>query len=418
MVVAIQPQSLTSINHTTTLQLPFIPELNTYYDRVCHFGAGLACTRVEPDGIGFIQEIYHQNLSIQPVKVTEIISKLFALHGIEANLSDAGLTTQRLIHQMGSLQDCQLFKIKGVRELIKKFGPTKEFTWGDAAALIRDQDETTKKCSFDNYSHVYINGKQLDANGVIRYLLGKRVFSAGLKLPCPNCLFKFWAPIDRLSSNQICEHCQHEFNVLPYLNSTNGRWHFRPSGLFAQDDDPKQGGDQKGAIPVIVTLQQMELTLDWGKVLYSTSLNFQKKGSGQFACESDFALVLPKSNLENKIEIAIAECKSRGGEISHEDVIKLGRLADALPENQFRVYIIFSKFTKFSPQELDIIATLNVRQTRTIVFTTEDLEALHPYETLLRTYNQPLRVRKLQDMAEITRMFILSNTDAGYPDIK
>ena len=413
MVVAIQPQSTNLTDHTTTLQLPFIPQLNTYYDRACHFGIGLACTRIEPDGIGFIQEIYDQNLSIAPVNVVELIGKLFASHGIKAELSDAGLTTQRLIHQMGGLQHCRLFKIRGVRKLIKQFGPTREFKWGDAVAFIRDVDEQTKKCSLDNYPHIYINGQKLDANGIMEAFLDKRVFSAGLKLSCPNCLLEFWAA-DRLPAPQSCEFCQHEFNILPFLKK-NGAWHFRPSGLFAKGNDPKKGGDQKGAIPTILTLQQLEHSLGWGEMPYCASMNFEKISSPQWKCESDFVAILPKPNNEGKTELVIGECKSEGGEITNEDIEKLSTLADSLPEDQFRVYIVLSKLTSFSQEELNRIAMLNEHSTRAILFTTKELEALHPYEPLLQEHKQPVWAGKLQNMANITRLLILKDTKFGYP---
>lgn len=416
MVIALQSPTINFVDNATTLQLPFIPQLNTYYNQVGHLGMGLNCTRIEPDGIGFIQELRHRNLSFRPIKVTEIVSELFAQNGIKASLSDAGLTTQRLIHQMGGLQQCRLFKIPGVRKLIKQFDPQKEFTWGSAATIIRDKNEQTEKCSFENYSHVNINGKKLNADAVMETFLNKRVFSAGLKLTCPNCLFGFWAS-NQLPAPQTCDHCQHTFNILPYLKK-HGAWHFRPSGLFAIGRDREKGGDQKGAIPTMLTLQQLEHVLGWGEILYSACTNFHKKDT-KFECESDFIIILPEPNLLGKIEIVIAECKSEGGEITEEDVKKLGTLADALPEEYFKVYIVFSKLTRFSEAELNIIAPLNTRDSdsKVIIFTTRDLEALHPYEELLREHRQTTFGSKLQDMANITEALILSNSNLGYPKI-
>ncbi len=413
MVIALQSSTINLTDATTTLQLPFIPQLNAYYNRAGHLGIGLDCTRIERDGIGFIQELHHRNLSFRPLKVTEIIKELFAQYGIEAYLSDAGLTTQRLIHQMGGLQQCRLFKIKGVRKLIKQFNPQKGFTWGDAVTIIRDKDEQTKKCSFDNYSHVHINPNKLSADSVMKAFLEKGIFSASLKLPCPNCLFDFWAS-NQLPAPQTCDYCQHTFNILPYLNNRSGAWRFRPSGLFASGNDRQKGGDQKGAIPTTLTLQQLEHALGWGEILYSACTNFHKK-STNFECESDFIIILPEPNPLGKIEIVMAECKSEGGEITEEDVKKLGILADALPEEHFKVYIVFSKLTRFSPAELKIIAKLNTRDSRVIIFTTRDLESLHPYQELLREHSQTTFGRKLQDMANITHSLILANRNTSYP---
>ncbi len=416
MVIAIQPQIAYSSDHASTLQLPFVPELNDYYDRAIHAGVGLACTRVEPDGVGFIKNIHYHDLSIHPVNIADLISQLFALSDVKATLSDAGLTTQRLIHQMGGLQQCRLFKIPGVRKLIRQLAPTKAFSWKTAVDYIRGEDQQTKKCSFDNYSHVYLNGKKLTPDAVMETFLERKLFSAGLQLSCPNCPFDFWAS-NNLPSPQTCEYCQHTFNILPYLKD-HGIWHFRPSGLFATGGDPKKGGDQKGAIPTILTLQQLEHALEWGKMPYCASINFRRTGVKKFACESDFVVVLPEPNAEGKIEIVLAECKAEGGEITAEDVEKLSFLADALPKEQFRIYILFSKLTRFSPEELDRIALINTNNIRAIIFSTPDLETLRPYETLLQKNKSMRFAGKLKDMAEITHSLILSDRQWGYPEQK
>lgn len=413
MVVAIQPSLDQLIDHTTTLQLPFVPELNPYYDRTCHFGVGLSCTRVEPDGIGFIKSVNYHSLSLQPINVTELLSNLFTLYGLQVTLSDAGLTTQRLIHQMGGLHQCRLFKIKGVRDLIKRFGPTKAFTWGDAVAVIRDQDEKNKKCSLDNYSHVYVNARKLNADAIMEFFLEKRIFSAGLELQCPNCLLKFWAA-DRLPHPQTCEYCLHTFNIQPFFKRS-GIWHYRPSGLFAKGDDPKKGGDQKGAIPTILTLQQLEHELGWGKMPYCASA--ECTGVKQWKCESDFIAILPNPNDEGKIELIIAECKSKQ-DITDEDVQKLGTLANSFPKDQFQVYIVFSKLTNFSPEELNRILSLNLLNIQCIILSTRELEELNIYNTLLKEHGQQTWSGKLHRMAQITETLILSDRIAGYPPNK
>lgn len=46
---------------------------------------------------------------------------------MKARPSPAGLVSARLIDQMGGLEGCRVFKIAGVRSLIKKYNACREF---------------------------------------------------------------------------------------------------------------------------------------------------------------------------------------------------------------------------------------------------------------------------------------------------
>jgi hypothetical protein len=413
MVVAIQPCLSQLIDHTTTLQLPFIPELNSYYDRACHSGVGLCCTRIEPDGIGFIECVRYHDLSFQPINTAELIHNLFAHYGMETAFSDAGLLTQRLIHQMGGLQGCRIFKFQGVRDLINKFTPFDSFTRGGATQVIFGSADSFKK-----HEDLYLEGEKVkDGGKIFKKLLQKNVFSVGLDLECPHCLLGFWTPCDRLDNSMACEHCGHVFNMLLQLQNSCD-WKFRPSSLFITRDK------QKGAVPVILTLQLLELELGWGEMPYCSSTIFRKKGRSPFEGESDFVIVLPKPNTEGKIEVILSECKSKGaenaedklegGKITDRDIEKLKTIAAALPTDQFCVYTIFSKLAPFSKEELDRISSLTPLGIRPIVFATQDLEALHPYAILRQKHNQARYTGRLKNMADITDYLILSDRQDGY----
>lgn len=414
MVVAIQPRLSQLIDHTTTLQLSFIPELNSYYDRACHSGVGLCCTRIEPDGIGFIECVRYHDLSFQPINTAELIHNLFAHYGMETAFSDAGLLTQRLIHQIGGLQCCRIFKFQGVRNLVDQFTPFDSFTWGGATKIIFGSKE-----SFEKHKDIYLEGGEVkNANELFKKLLQKNVFSVGLDLKCPECLLSFWTPCNRLNNTATCEKCGHNFNMLPHLHDSGG-WKFHPSSLFITRDK------QKGAIPVILTLQLLELELGWGEMPYCSSTIFRKKGLSPFEGESDFVIILPKPNAEGKVEVILSECKSKGaenaegklegGKITDKDIEKLKTIAAALPTDQFCVYVIFSKLAPFSKEELDRIASLIPLGIRPIVFATEDLEALHPYAILLQKHSQARYTGRLKNMADITDSLILSDRKDGYP---
>jgi hypothetical protein len=61
------------------------------------------------------------------------------------------------------------------------------------------------------------------------------------------------------------------------------------------------------------------------------------------------------------------------------------KVADALPETRFEVYILFSKLTPFTDGEIAAAKMLNDRyRKRVILLTADELEPWHMYERLKR----------------------------------
>ena len=104
----------------------------------------------------------------------------------------------RLIDQMGGLQGCRVFKICGVRSLIKKYSPAKSFERTEAVTMIGNNDPVSHHPRFDAYKSLYIEPRDkqdLKPEDAFLYLLKKGVFRAGLKLECPTCQLDFWVPL-------------------------------------------------------------------------------------------------------------------------------------------------------------------------------------------------------------------------------
>lgn len=170
----------------------------------------------------------------------------------------------RLIQQMGGIQGCSAFKITGVRRLIESHTPQQTFTRGHATKTIWGSGTANPLSSYDN---LYIErrplGSKLDSNSVFDYLLKQGVFRAGLRFDCPSCRLHCWTSIDDIPTDASCDYCGHRFNITPFLKN-RGDWVFRRSHLFGRDDH------QEGAIPVVLTLQQ--LATAFHNLLYTTSL--------------------------------------------------------------------------------------------------------------------------------------------------
>lgn len=352
-----------------TLKLPFLPELNDWYCRNALLGVDNF--RISRDNSTVIQELRDETLSVRPIKSIDIIKKIFSHAGIDAKESQPGLIAQRLIEQMGDIEDCRVFKITGVRKLISSHSPTDAVTYSEAIQTIRDCDPVSAIPSFDKFKGLYIqqrNTPELTPQDTWDYLLEKNVFRAGVEPVCPNCNLPFWLSLRDLNERVTCEYCGTNFNIAPQLRH-RGDFRFRKSGLFRRDNN------QEGAIPVALTLLQMSRLDRIDKSLFATALKLTSQPLG-IDCETD--LVALDSNNGIKPSIAIGECKTHD-EITQQDIDNLLKVKTALDSKGLETYLLFSKTTSFTPDEISRFKALVAQNVYPILFTDVELEPYDPY---------------------------------------
>jgi hypothetical protein len=347
LVVSVDPGIGLFGNERDTIETPFLPQLNEYYGRNVWFHYAQA--RAEPDSLGLICDATTHDISLNAMRVTELVGEIFKLASITATPSKPGLIGAQLIEQMGGLQRCRAFKIPGVRQLIEGYAPDQHFTWSAATQAIFDKDPKTGDSSLSRQTGLYIEGKHagagLTSDIVFKHLLAKQIFRPGLRLDCPRCQLEFWVPLDSLRTTISCDYCGNNFNVTPFLKD-RGDWAFRRSGLFGRRDN------QEGAVPVVLTLQQLATSIHHNDgFVYTTAMSLVSSNPSIRPCETDF-VALSRNPVDRKIDLAIGECKTRQ-EITADDVAKLKAVADAVPEHLFNPYIVLSKLAGFSPSEIE-----------------------------------------------------------------
>jgi hypothetical protein len=101
--------------------VPFIPEMNEYFGRQHYFDWNKA--RAERDGLGIITRLGTEHVTLFGMERFAFARQLFKTFGIRVEASQPGLICDQLIRQMGGIQGCRAFKIKGVRQLIQQFEP-------------------------------------------------------------------------------------------------------------------------------------------------------------------------------------------------------------------------------------------------------------------------------------------------------
>jgi hypothetical protein len=388
-----------------TFNTPFVPRLNEFYGR--NFYHDYDAARSQPgrlDGgtVAIITAISTQRLQVSAFHVFDWMKAFFALCQMEIARSEAGLRCGRLIAQLGGLQACRVLKIRGVRDLLRKYGVDKHFTRTGAKEAIRDVDTATGAVGFDAFKNLHIEyrpgGGDLKTDDVLRYLLERRVFRVGLDLTCPNCQLPSWVHLDDVRTRSSCTYCDHQYDVTPQLKD-RGDWRYRRSGIFGRDDD------QLGGVPVALTLQQLSTSLHENFLMYSTAISFRAAGAAIESCESDFVAVVAGALgiSESPVQIVFGEAKTEGP-IEAEDVRKLGKLADAVPADLAQAYILFSKTGAFSPGEIALARTLNTdhRRRRVILWSRDELEPFYPYERSRDKLGEAWHAVSLTDMADVT----------------
>lgn len=394
VVVSVHPLVKTE---NIVLKPPFFPPLNEYYGRQAYFLYN--AVRSERQGIGIIEKVTNTSLSIHALDVRTLVKKIFETFGIAAKPSSAGLLGLRLIEQMGGLQGCRVFKISGVRNLIRSYLPSQSFTRSGAVTAIGPINPVTKKPDFADYEPLYIEARDhhgpLKPHDAFNYLLKKGVFRAGLKLLCPSCELDSWVHLDDARTVNRCEYCGKDFNITSQLKDRD--WAYRRSGLFGRDDH------QRGGIPVALMLQQLQTAMHDKILAYTTGTDLDSITADIQKCETDFVLIA-EAPRTGTLQIGIGECKSDGGEITADDVTKLTRVADALTaKRNCEAFVIFSKTGCFTAEEVEQCKAAQTKYNRRVILLSErELRPYYLYEQTAKEFEIDQYARSFEQMAQAT----------------
>jgi hypothetical protein len=391
-----------------TLDPPYLPELNEFYARTMHFQYDRL--RVESERIGLVVHATDSDSFVYALPTAELFKRVFALAGFTATVSSGGLIARQLLAQLGGLQGGRVFKIPGARRLLKTHGPTSSFSKRVALQLIGSKDTDNPDAKFADHKDLYLEprerGEPLTPPHVFAYLVGKRLLRIGSDLNCPRCQLRSWFPVDDLQQRVNCQMCGEPFDATGQLVA--GEWAYRRSGVLGTERNAE------GAIPVVLTLQQLDTNLSFGmqRRSYSVSLDLTPtKGQLQTPCEVDFAWLMPQ-RYPDKTVVIIGECKDRGraptpggdgGTIDATDIANLRAVADAFPRRRFKVYILLAKLCAFTPAEVELARSLNdEHELRAIMLTERELEPYHVFERTEKLFRIDRYARSPEELARAT----------------
>lgn len=395
-----------------TLNPPYIPELNEFYARTMHFQYDKF--RIESERIGLVIDAADSDTFLYALPVAELVEKIFDLANFKTKLSSAGLITRQLIGQLDGLQGARLFKVPGVRRLLKTHGLRAAFTKQSALQLIASKDPNNLDANFKDYQDLFIEprpiGSKLLPESIFSYLVEKGIFRIGAELTCPNCRIASWTALDSLKQQLVCELCGHNYNATRQLVS--GQWHYRRSGVLGVEKNAQ------GAIPVALTLQQLDTNIGGISAdgIYSPSLDLLPSQNPQEPkCEVDFVWIIARP-YPRKTAIILGECKDQGPikqEEFERDILNLRRVADALPRKRFKTFILLTKLNPFSPEEITLAKTLNDEyRYRAILLTSRELEPYHIFDRTKLEFDIDSYGSSPEELAQVTaQLYFKENQD-------
>ena len=104
----------------------------------------------------------------------------------------------------------------------------------------------------------------------------------------------------------------------------------------------------------------------------------------------------------SKPQLILAECKTNK-EITEEDTQKLKFVADSLPKDKIDVFILFSKLSPFTQNEIKYCGNIRDKYNfRVIMLTDRELEPYNIYEKTEKSFDVPRIVIEIEKLAEAT----------------
>jgi len=372
---------------------PCLPELNEHLTRSSCTAQN--CARAEPGGLGIVTRLGEETLTLNAFNVPELVEKVFGAFGMEARITRVGRLCARLIRQMGGLAGCRVFKIRGARDLIAGHGSGRSFTKGEAVRTIGRVDSLTGKPDFARYEDLCISGgsrsEKTSPEDAFACLVEKGALRVGVELSCPHCERTFWRGIDGVASSIKCEYCGNDVNISSGLEEPD--WRYRPSGLFGRS------GQRQAILTAALTLHELDRALH-REMMYVTAMSIRPAVAAG-PCRTDFVVLLPAR--DERVRLVLGRCCA-SGEITQEDVAGLVTVAAALPEDRFQVFLLFSKPTAWTGEEIERCRSARMpEKDRVILLSDRELEPRHMYELADRRFHNRGGSYSLSGMARATR---------------
>lgn len=383
LILSVKPISeLTSIDDT--FRIPYIPKLNEFYGRNYHYD--YRAVRSEVNGAGIVIRASDSTCTLRALKTEHLLERLLLIHSIKSRTNNQYRIVKRLIQQMGGIQACRALKLPSMRNLINEHNPQQPFTKCYAIAELL-KDHSANNHGFADFGILLRKEKAPPkdlALEIFNRLLDCGLFKPGIQVSCPSCLLKFWQTLDEFATNIICEFCGQDFHVATIFKDLS--WSYRTSGVLGWNDPESNG------IPLVVTMQQMDLTMAmrWHKSFPGLTLE-HKNLDDPFELD----LLFMTQDLNDKLQIVLGLCRALK-DFSQIEITNLQKLSQILMSEDYEVFQMFTKLSDFNEAELDAIRSTNLPDAKLILLSAQELEPLNVFD---RTAENNPMVLDLEELA-------------------
>jgi hypothetical protein len=388
-----------------TLRPPLIRRLNEFYSREAAFDPW--ALRVQKEGVALVIDAADSSVSLYPIERKRIVEKIFALAGITATSSLPGRMASRIIEKLGgwhSIEPGRVFKVRGVRKLLKETAPMDKITLETALSTIGSE----RFADFKNLHLARQAGSELTPTDVFNVLISKGIFAPKIrpsfakrtkKVSCNACGLSSQVKLRAFEGSWTCPYCDYQHSLPTLLRNTFGQhdmkmWTFRKTGLFAKDNN------QEGFVPVILALMWFESAFRNADACFTTALDLK---SAEPDAEIDFCVLQYKYG--EHIELGLGEAKASAGRFTQAKVNAMKAVCKKFEAIGIACFPIFAKTSDaFRESEISLFKELKGEWIQVIALSNRELESYEPYSG-----DDDLPVRHAFTLAGMAR-----NTDFRY----
>ena len=308
-------------DYKRTIELPNEEGMQELLEREIMF-PGIRRARLSGRGLVVFGEGRDETIHLNTVPVEMVVTKLFEEIGYEIEPSQPGVFADTILETMGSLEACRVFKIKGVRDVLRKLNTKKDKAVVDgktykgkipkpnplnAGAILdviknRTEDEIHGSINWiDNlYKDLVLEAGQdlpLKPDIVLDYLVKKELLVPGLQLECKKCKKTVWYKVGNFSQRFSCKYCNKKQKT---RRLDKLEWFYRTQGMVSIVDEGR------GSIPVLLSLWRLShdgRSFDEGKFITSRNIKDLKTGDQN---EVDFIFFTVNSSRRMKLVLGEA----------------------------------------------------------------------------------------------------------------
>lgn len=307
-------------------------------------------TLTSREGIVILNEYLRDEVFLDMMTGDEAFIKWLKSKDTEAEISQAGHTTQQIISSLGGLWGIKFLAHKEIIELLNKMADKEARRSDENEEVIKEHEGKTAKPNSWTTVLNSINRKKCPIRELTLDDFTKRnVLRLGFFIACEHCQKNNWYDLKEIDYTPQCERCLKEFDFPQAdISRRNDLFRYRVIGPFAT---PRAAD---GGYATALTLRLFSATLDIGdnRLTYTTGLKFKSENN----MEVDFALWYERDRIlgdNHNVDIVFGESKSFAYEGFKEDDLKrMYRLAELFPGS----YMVFSSLKdELSKKEKQLI---------------------------------------------------------------